>query len=249
MSSGEMGKTLKLQSFMAKAGIASRRKCEEMIKDGRVKVNGKLVERLGIRVSLNDNVTLDGKLVVPIKKKCYIAINKPTGYLCSMYDPYGRAIVAQLIPERIKEKFGNLFHVGRLDFNTSGLVFYTNDGVFANIVAHPSFEIEKEYLVKVKNPVTEEDLEKYKRGIKIENEFYRLTRYRIIGERKFYITLNEGKNREIRRVLGYLGYEIFSLVRVRIGIVTLKEIPSGGYRFLKKEEVEWFYKRYRRMEK
>ena len=245
MNNERIEKTLKLQLFMAKAGVASRRKCEEIIKEKRVMVNGRVVDKLGLRVSLQDTVVVDGEQVSPIKEKCYIAINKPSGYLCSNYDPFGRPLAIELLPEKIRRSFGGLFHVGRLDFSTSGLIFYTNDGLFANIIMHPSFEVEKEYFVKLKNPVVREDLERYKGGLKFENEFYKLKDYRVVGRKSFYVTLNEGKNREIRRVLGHMGYEIFSLIRVRIGIVTLEDIPSGGYRYLNKQEVEWFYRRYR----
>ncbi len=247
MKAEGIDKTLKLQSFMARAGVASRRKCEEIIRQKRVKVNGKLVDRLGVRVSLDDIVTLDGKRITLVEKKCYIAINKPKGYLCSRSDPFGRALVSELLPDEIRKEFRNLFHVGRLDFSTSGLIFYTNDGVFANIVMHPSFEVEKEYLVELKTPLLKEDFEKYKRGIEIEDNFYQLKDYKILGRKKVSLILNEGKNREIRKVLRYLGYEIFSLKRIRIGIVTLEGIPPGGYRYLGTTEIEWFYNRYRRM--
>ncbi len=242
MKDREESQTIKLQSFMARAGVASRRRCEQIIKEGRVEINGVRVSKLGIRVSLDDIVRVDGKRIEIVDKKCYLAINKPTGYICSNSDPFGRHLVVDLIPHEIRKNFPHLFHVGRLDYNSSGLIFYTNDGVFANIIMHPSFEVEKEYFVKFRETIDEADLLRYKMGIRIDGMEYHLISYKIANTRGVFLTLNEGRYREIRAVFSFLGYSILQLKRVRIGIVRVDSIPLGGYRELTGGEIGWFYK-------
>lgn len=221
---------------MARCGIGSRRACEIYISEGRVTVNGRIAE-LGSKVTPSDRVALDNRQLHPETEQVYLAINKPAGYLCSNSDSRGRPLLLDLlqdIPQRI-------FHVGRLDFRSSGLIFYTNDGIFAKTVSHPSSKIEKEYQVETKNPFPEELLSKYKRGLKIGGESYHLRKYEYKTPRKVVLTLIEGKNREIRRVFEHFGFFPSKIHRVRIGCVHIRGIPAGGYRPLSRKEVAWFF--------
>jgi 23S rRNA pseudouridine2605 synthase len=231
-----MSEQIRLQVYMARCGIGSRRACETYIREGRVTVNGRIAE-LGSKVTPSDRVALDHRQLHPETEQVYLAINKPAGYLCSNSDSRGRPLLLDLlqdIPQRI-------FHVGRLDFRSRGLIFYTNDGNFAKTVSHPSSRIEKEYQVETKNPFPEELLSKYKRGLTIAGESYRLRKYEYKTPRKVVLTLIEGKNREIRRVFEHFGYYPTKIHRVRIGCVHIRGIPAGGYRLLSRQEVAWFF--------
>ena len=233
-----MSETIRLQLFMARCGIASRRKCEEYILEGRVTVNGKRAE-IGSKVSPGDRVLFDRKPLQPEGDKAYLAVNKPVGYLCANEDSQNRPLVSDLL-RRIPYR---LFHVGRLDMQSSGLIFYTNDGEFARLVSHPSSAIEKEYRVNCGQDVPEELLQRYQAGITVQGERYQLKRYRIRSPRSLSLTLIEGKNREIRQVFESFRIPLRSIHRVRIGCVTEAGIPSGRYRRLEPEEIEWFRKR------
>jgi 23S rRNA pseudouridine2605 synthase len=233
-----MSEALRLHVFLARCGIASRRKCEEYILEGRVSVNGRRAE-IGSKVSPGDRVLFDRKPVVVEGAKAYLAVNKPRGYLCANEDAEGRPLVSDLL-RRVPYR---LFHVGRLDMQSSGLIFYTNDGDFARQVSHPSSAIEKEYLVECGQDVPEELLQRYQAGISVRGERYRLKRYRYRSPRSLSLTLIEGKNREIREVFQSFRITLRSIHRVRIGCVTEQGIPSGRYRRLEPEEIEWFRKR------
>jgi 23S rRNA pseudouridine2605 synthase len=231
---------MRLQVFMARCGIASRRRCEEYILEGRVTVNGQRAA-IGSKVAPGDRVFFDRKLLEVEKDKAYLAVNKPRGYLCSNSneDARGRPLVAGLL-RRIPYR---LFHVGRLDLQSSGLIFYTNDGDFAKLVSHPSSAIEKEYRVECAHDVPEEQLKQYQKGITVEGQHYRLKRYRYKSPRSLSLTLIEGKNREIRKVFELFRITLRSIHRVRIGCVTEDGIPVGGYRRLEVAEIQWFFKR------
>ena len=233
-----MSERIRLQVFMARCGVGSRRRCEEYIREGRVRVNG-AVAILGSKVETSDRIFLDKKRLYPEAKQVYLAVNKPAGTLCANSDSRGRPLLLDLlqdIPERI-------FHVGRLDFQSSGLIFYTNDGQFSKVVSHPSSHVEKEYLVEAKEPVPEQSLLQYKRGLVVEGQRYRLSRYHYKTPRKIVLTLVEGKNREIRRVFRHFRIDLNRIHRIRIGCVQARGIPEGGYRMLSRQEVSWFLKR------
>jgi 23S rRNA pseudouridine2605 synthase len=221
---------------MARCGIGSRRACETYIREGRVTVNGRVAE-LGSKVTPSDRVALDNRQLHPETQKIYLAINKPVGYLCSNSDSRGRPLLLDLLQD-ISQR---IFHVGRLDFRSSGLIFYTNDGNFAKTVSHPSSKIEKEYQVETKKPFPEEILLKYKGGLSIGGQSYRLRKYQYKTPRKVVLTLIEGKNREIRRVFEHFGYFPSKIHRTRIGCVHVRGIPAGGYRPLSRQEVSWFF--------
>lgn len=232
--------TLRLQVYMAHSGIASRRKCEFLISEGYVKVNGTIVTEMGFRVKPDDNITYKGQVVRPVTKKLYLALNKPPLYLCSNSDPQGRSLAIDLIKNDFPER---LYNVGRLDYLSTGLIFFTNDGNFTKIVAHPSSGIEKEYVVETKQAIDEQILLDFMKGVTIEGEKYKLHSYKYKTKFKVRLILLEGKNREIRRFFQSRNLKIRKLHRVRIGTVQLDNIPSGSYRYLTEKEVVWFLKK------
>ena len=225
---------IRLQVRLARAGIASRRKSEEYIAQGRVKVNGKVVITPGTKVSDSDEVLFDGKPVGKEEKKIYIVLHKPAGFLCSDEDPDGRPLAKDLLKVVVKER---IYHVGRLDYMTSGLIFYTNDGEFSKALTHPSKKIEKEYIVTTKKEISEELLQRFLKGITVEGVRYKAAEAERTGARTARIVLEEGKNRELRKVFLSDFNTIKKVHRVRIGPVTLKGIASGHFRYLKDHEV------------
>ncbi len=231
---------LRLQVFMARSGIASRRRCEALISEGYVKVNGSVVTQMGLRVSTNDTVTYKGQVLRLVKTKLYLALNKPSLYLCSNSDPQGRSLAIDLIKNDFQDR---LYNVGRLDYLSTGLIFFTNDGDFTKTVAHPSSGIEKEYIVETKQAIDEQILLDFMKGVTIEGEKYKLHSYKYKTKFKVKLILLEGKNREIRRFFQSRNLKIRKLHRVRIGIVQLENIPSGSYRYLTEKEVAWFLKK------
>ena len=229
---------LRLQVYMSRCGVGSRRYCEKLIQQQRVEVNGQAAT-LGSKVSDNDQVRLDDRYLKLIRKKVYIAVHKPRGYLCANSDREGRPLVSDLLKGVSPNR---LFHAGRLDFLSSGLIFYTNNGDFAYIVSHPSMEIEKDYLLETGEELPEAMLLKYQRGLMIDGEQYRLKSYSYKSPKKVLLTLTEGKNREIRKVCSHFGLIPRNIHRVRIGCVSLKGLPAGAFRYLSSKEVRWFFK-------
>ncbi len=225
---------MRLQRFMAKAGVASRRRCEQIIEEGRVRVNGVPVTRQGVTVTLEDVVTLDGKRLQISANLIYLAMNKPPQYLCSNHDPQGRPLVIDLLRDTVNER---VFTVGRLDYLSTGLILLTNDGEFARKISHPSSRVEKEYLVETRKPIPEELLERYQKGLQIEGETYRLKSYRIKNARRAQLVLEEGKNREIRRVFSHFKIALRRVHRVRIGNLWLSNLPPGMFRPLNRREI------------
>ena len=232
-----MVEELRLQLFLARAGVASRRASERLITAGSVTVNGDIVTQLGTKVSSEDDVRVDGKRVRMESRHVYVALNKPRRYLCSNSDPQGRELAVSLLEPHFTER---LFSVGRLDYLSSGLIFYTNDGEFAKSVSHPSSEIEKEYRVDTQQPIPESLLEAYRGGITVEGEHYQLLSYKYKTPRSVRLKLVEGKNREIRRVFAHWHIGVRKIHRIRIGVVKVSGIPTGQYRPLSQREVQWF---------
>ncbi len=233
---------MRLQAYISKCGVASRRASEDLIRQGRVLVNNKKVTEMGYKVNEDDIVQVDGETIEMSEKLYYIALNKPRGYVCSNFDPNEDRFARDLIQMRDKDL---LFNVGRLDKDSSGLLLFTNDGKFANSMMHPRYEVEKEYIVKLDRNVEIEDLNKALDGLYIDMKIpYRIKRYDFIPRTKQFIkiTLTEGKNREIRKIFSFLGYEVKSLVRIRIGCVELGDMEVGEWRNLKKEEIEGLLK-------
>ncbi len=227
---------IRLQLFLARAGVASRRKCEEIISQGRVQVNGSVTTAMGVKVGPEDTIKVDGRTLHHEERKIYLAVHKPRGMLCSNTDPERRPLLMDLLKPSFNER---LFTVGRLDFLSSGLILVTNDGEFAKIVSHPSSQIEKEYLVETKRPIPVEMLERWKNtGIPYEGTKYHLVRNTMKHERAVYLVLNEGKNREIRNVFASANIAVSRVHRLRIGPVVSKGLHPGHWRSLKPSEIQ-----------
>ncbi|MCL2600087.1 MAG: rRNA pseudouridine synthase [Treponema sp.] len=220
---------------MARAGVASRRAAEEIIAAGRGSVNGRTIREQGTRVFPGDAVLLDGNPLHPERRLVYLALNKPPEFICSSSDPQGRRLAIELLPKDVNER---LYNVGRLDFMSCGLIFFTNDGSFAAKLGHPSSGVEKEYIVEATGHVPDDVIHSFQKGITIEGEHYRARAVDRIGSRCLKIVLIEGKNREIRRVFSHFRLHPMRLRRVRIGPVRLGGIAEGESRRLTDAEVE-----------
>lgn len=229
----------RLQKILSRAGVTSRRAAETMIVDGRISVNGQIVTELGTKADPEtDLIKVDGKPVVISKKRVYLLLNKPAGYVTTLADPGGRPVITELvkaIPER-------LFPVGRLDFNTEGLLLLTNDGEWANRLAHPSHEVEKEYLVKIRGSLTADRIAQLVNGIKLDDGWTAPAKVDIIRVLEknvwFTITIHEGRYRQVRRMCEALELPLVKLKRVRYGNILLGELKSGEYRLLDPAEVK-----------
>lgn len=229
---------VRLQVYMAKCGVGSRRHCEDLIARGHVMVNNKVIREMGVKVSEEDIVQVDGITLEPVDKRYYIALNKPRGYVCTNWDPNEDRYARDLV--QIRDQ-GLLFNVGRLDKESNGLLLFTNDGEFANRVTHPRNKIEKEYLVRLDRRASVEDLRRAIDGLYIDmSKPYRIIRYDYLPRQKEYlkVTLTEGRNREIRKIFSFLGYEVKGLTRIRIGCVELGSLEPGQFRNLSRKEVE-----------
>jgi 23S rRNA pseudouridine2605 synthase len=233
-SAGPADPLTRLQVFLARAGAASRRASEGLIQAGRVRVNGQIVTTLGTKVAPGDEVRLDGKILQPERRLHYLALNKPPGYLCSSRDPQGRPLALQLLPAGVMER---LYSVGRLDYLSSGLVLFTNDGDFTARLSHPSSGVEKEYLVESTVPIPEDPVERFLEGVEIEGELYRAKQVERLDRKTLRVVLVEGKNREIRRVFSHFHLHPRLLRRVRVGPVILGTLPEGQSRPLTEREM------------
>lgn len=227
----------RLQKVIAHAGIASRRKAEEMILAKRVKVNGIVIDQLGATVDENDKIQIDNKTIKRESKVIYM-INKPLSVLSSASDDRERVVVVDLINDQRR-----LYPVGRLDYNSSGLLLVTNDGEFAQKVIHPSSHIPKEYHVKVRGQLTQKSIDLLHKGLRTKEESYypvKISSVKVDTEKKithFDIILYEGKNRQIRKMMEHLHHDVLKLHRFRIGPLQLGKLASGQYRKLTEEEV------------
>ena len=229
--------TIRLQKFLADAGVASRRAGEQFILDGRVEVNGQVVRLLGTKVDpLHDKVTVDGK-PLRVRRKLYIALNKPRGCVCSRKDEFDRPTIYELLPK----EWNNLYSVGRLDYDTEGLIFLTNDGQFALRLTHPRYEIVKKYVATVDGRVEQEMLGKFVSGVFHEGERLKAQRVRLISASKSVsvaeLDLAEGKNREVRRMFESQSVKVKRLQRVQIGKIKLGELKPGKWRALTEPEI------------
>ena len=232
----------RLQKYLSGAGVDSRRKCEELILQGQVWVNNTIVTKLGTKIDpQKDTVKVKGKLIKYKEKKhySYILLNKPKGYLTSLTDPFGRPIVLDLLKD-IKER---VYPVGRLDFNSEGLLILTNDGELTHALTHPTKEVEKVYIVKVKGIPSSEKLKNLSKGVVLENN-YRISPCKIYllkitnGNAILKIKIREGKKRQVRKMCEYIGHFVLKLRRTQLGPISLKGVKPGEYRYLNKEEIK-----------
>jgi 23S rRNA pseudouridine2605 synthase len=235
----ELAEGVRLQKVLAAAGIASRRACEILISEGRVEVNSEIVVEQGRRVDPErDVIRVDGARIPPPRRHRYLALNKPRGVVTTMSDPEGRRTVADLVTVGGKER---LFHVGRLDTDTEGLLILTNDGDFAHRLAHPSYQVPKTYIAEVAGLVGEQTLSRLRRGITLEDGPVRPTSVKIVstaGDKTLLkITIQEGRNRIVRRTMEAVGHPVRRLSRIGIGTVRLGNLKVGEYRDLTREEL------------
>lgn len=227
----------RLQKALAAAGVASRRVCEDLIVAGRVEVNGRIVTELGTRVKPTDRVAVDGKAVQLQADKLYYKLNKPRGVVSSMGDDKGRSDLRQFTTEIP----GRVYNVGRLDFDTSGLLLLTNDGELAHVLAHPSFGVEKTYIATVSGQVAPRVLTQLKNGIELDDGPISIDRGKILqssgsGRTLVEVTLHSGRNRIVRRMFDAVGHPVIELVRRQFGPVHLGPMAAGELRPLSKVE-------------
>jgi len=234
----------RLQKYLANSGIASRRKCETLIKEGKIKVNGQTVTELGIKIEpKKDVVEFNGQIVKQQNQKVYILLNKPIGYVTTAKDQFGRNTVMELV----KDVKSRVVPAGRLDMYTSGALILSNDGEFINKITHPKNEIEKTYNVTVNGAITKEEVENLKEGVEIINngEKYltqkaKVKILKIDDEKKLsriQITIHEGKNREVRKMCNAIGKKVLALHRTKIGNIDVKNLRLGKWRKLTAKEV------------
>lgn len=249
----EAAEGVRLQKVLAQAGIGSRRACEALITEGRVEVNSEVVTEQGRRVDPErDVIRVDGARIPPPRRHLYLVVNKPRGVVVTMDDPEGRRTVADLIAEAASRRSGapasrrllikeRLFHVGRLDTDSEGLLILTNDGDFAHKLAHPSYQVPKTYIVEVSGMVSPQTLRRLRHGLTLEDGPVRPTSVKIIsdaGEKTLLkITLLEGRNRILRRTMEAVGHPVRRLSRIGIGPVRLGNLKVGEFRELTREEL------------
>lgn len=228
----------RLQKVIANSGLTSRRKAEELILDGKVSVNGHVVTELGTKVDSNDAIVVNGKPLQVETKKVYYILNKPSGYICSLNDEKGRKVVTDLIDTSIR-----IYPVGRLDYDTTGLLFLTNDGDFANILMHPSNNVEKVYRAKLDKIMTTEDIYKLKNGVDIDGIKVVPNRVKIKkndnkNTEVVEITIVEGRNHIVKRIFSELGYNVIKLKRERYAFLDVNDLRVGEYRSLTIKEIK-----------
>ena len=230
----------RLQKYLANCGICSRRKAEELIASGKVSVNGKIVTELGTKINPKvDKVIYNGKEVKEESNHVYILLNKPIGYVTTAKDQFGRDSVMDLV--KVKER---VVPVGRLDMYTSGALILTNDGDFVYQVTHPKHKIEKTYTVTIKGIVKDEEVERLRKGVKIDDYITKEAKVKILkideekNQSRLEITIHEGKNRQIRKMCEAVGHKVLALHRSKIAGIGVKDLPLGKWRYLSKEEVK-----------
>lgn len=234
----------RLQKILARAGLGSRRKCEEFIRDGRVKINGKVIDSMGSKADSHaDRITVDNRPLPTVNQESnnvYILLNKPTGYVTTLSDPQGRPIVTDLLAE-IKTR---VFPVGRLDLNSEGALILTNDGQMTNYILHPRYGIKKTYIVTLSNPPEATQIRRLEKGIIIEGEKRKTLPASIDfiskkrGDIRLKIIIHEGKKRQIRKMFAGIGHPVRKLQRIAYGGLSLGDLPIGKSRFLDKKDIK-----------
>ncbi|AST59097.1 pseudouridine synthase [Thermoanaerobacterium thermosaccharolyticum] len=229
----------RLQKYLAECGIASRRKCEQLILDGKIKVNGTVIKNLGIKIDPDkDIVEYDGRVVAKVQHNIYIMLNKPTGFITTVKDQFGRPSVLDII--KIKDR---IYPVGRLDCDTSGLLLLTNDGDIANKLMHPKHEIDKVYIAKIRGIPDDKDLDRFRNGLLLDNRLTAKAKIEILkkinNDALVKIVIHEGRNRQIRRMCELIGHPVMTLKRIKIGDLELGNLKVGQWRYLSGEEVQY----------
>lgn len=228
-----------MQKYMARCGVASRRKCESLITDGKVSVNGQIVDSLGSKVNPDiDKVLVNGKVIKLEEKKIYIMLNKPEGYVTTNSDEKGRKTILDLV--KVNER---IYPIGRLDYDSSGLLLLTNDGDIYNKIIHPRVKLNKKYIVKVKGIFTLDEINRFEKGIDIGGYITADAKINIIKKFKdsceVCVIIHEGKNRQIRKMCSALSHDVISLKRVEIGNLSLGNLEKGKWRELEAHEFQY----------
>ena len=232
---------VRLQKLLAMSNVASRRKCEELMLEGEVEVDGEIVTRLGTKVDPRTAVVrVQGKRLPPPSPHAYLVLNKPRGVVSTMSDPEGRRTLSDVLAERAPS-YGRLFHVGRLDTDTSGLLLLTNDGDFAHRMAHPSYEVEKTYVAEVAGRIAKGTVADLLAGVTLEDGPVQVRRVRVIDAKAsasiVELVIHEGRNRIVRRLMDHVGHPVRQLSRIRFGPVELGSLKSGATRELTDDEL------------
>ncbi len=234
---------IRLQKYIALCGVTSRRGAEKLIEEGHVSVNGKIITQQGVKVTSKDKVSVDGKMIQPEKKKYYIMMNKPTGYICAVTDDRERPCVVDILKDDIPAR---LFPVGRLDYDTSGLLLLTNDGDFMQKLTHPSYEVWKTYRAVVKGVPTEKNVEDFAAGIMLEDGKTEPAVLDVVGYKGknaiAEISIKEGRNRQVRRMMQTIGHPVISLERISIAALELGNLKPGAWRNLKEKDFEALFR-------
>ncbi|HWN24606.1 MAG TPA: pseudouridine synthase [Candidatus Sulfotelmatobacter sp.] len=224
---------MRLNRFLAAAGVGSRRYCDELIAAGRVRINGRPCTDFSAQPSTRDHVKVDGKLV-HASQPLHIVMNKPAGFVSTRSDPHARDTIFDLLPS----KFRRLFNIGRLDAQSQGLLILTNDGELAQRLMHPRYKVEKEYELTLERPWDTTLAPKLLRGVFLESHRAKIVRLHSVTPTRLRVVLRQGMNRQIRRMFHEIGYEVKRLVRVRVGSLRLGDLPAGHWRLLTKREIE-----------
>lgn len=234
----------RLQKYLARSGVASRRGAEDLIRAGRVRVNGAVVREMGVKVAAGDRVELDGEEVEP-ERRTWVLLHKPSGYVTTREDPQGRPTVYDLLPAR----FHPLFHVGRLDLDSEGLLLLTNEGEVANRLMHPSYQVDRVYIVDVVGVPGPETVRRLRMGIELDDGPARAHAVEVVTSQeargghgaedhaRVRVTMREGRKREVRRLFDAVAHPVRRLVRVRLGPIDLGDLPAGEWRELRPDEV------------
>jgi len=228
---------MRLQKYLAMSGVASRRAAEKMIADGRVSVDGEVITEMGTQVEIGQDIRVDGKLVTPEPEKKYIMYHKPAGEVTTASDPEGRATVL----DKFRDYPVRLYPVGRLDYDSEGLLLLTNDGDLTERMLHPSMEVEKTYLARVSNELTPAEARRLEMGVMVDGRKTARAKVKILGFKGLYtdilVTIHEGRNRQVRKMVEQVGHQVVMLRRIRFGPLKLEDLPRGMWRELTEEEL------------
>jgi 23S rRNA pseudouridine2605 synthase len=222
---------IRLAKYISQAGVASRRKAEQLILDGQVKVDGKIIKEVATLINDKNKILVNDKPIVE-QEKVYYLLNKPSGYICSASDPHNPKNVLMLVPKEPR-----VFPIGRLDKDSEGLLLLTNDGDLAYELTHPKFEVSKKYLVKIDKPMPADLAKKLKTGVQLEEGLAKADQVELKNPTELLITLHQGWKRQIRRMLESLGYKTIKLTRLSEGKLTLNDLKIGGFREISKKDI------------
>lgn len=228
---------MRLQKYLALSGVASRRTAEKLIADGRVSVDGQTITEMGVQVEIGQDIRVDGKLVTPEPEKKYIMYHKPAGEVTTVNDPEGRATVL----DKFRDYPVRLYPVGRLDYDSEGLLLLTNDGDLTERMLHPSQEVEKTYLARVSNELTPAEARRLESGVMVDGRKTARAKVKILGFKGLYtdvlVIIHEGRNRQVRKMVEQVGHQVVMLRRIRFGPLKLGDLPRGMWRELSTEEL------------